>query len=118
MFFLLFGAPTADVIGRELGIYPYLLLGRPAQQTQGHPANNPTRPDRQDKDLTPSSSFVTPDVQHHISVPKLKRPALHFSSPGSEHTQDPTPGLLVPTARAGPFTRDALPSSGDSPPST
>ena len=69
-----------------------------------------------DKDLTPSSSFVTPDVQRHIDVPKVKRPcvsACQFS---------PARTYLERASRAPShnhegccFTCNALPGSGDSP---
>ena len=69
-----------------------------------------------DKDLTPSSSFVTPDVQCHIDIPKVKRPcvsACQFS---------PARTYLERATRAPShnhegwcFTCNALPGSGDSP---
>ena len=107
--------PT-DPNSRELCVYPYLLLERSAQQTQNTLRTALKGQTGKDKDLTPSSSFVTPDVQHHIAVPKVKHPCVSACQFAPART------YLEHASRAPShnhegwcFTCNALPGSGDSP---
>lgn len=114
-FFYLAPLPT-DPNSRELCVYPYLLLERSAQQTQNTLRTALKGQTGKDKDLTPSSSFVTPDVQHHIAVPKVKHPCVSACQFAPART------YLEHASRAPShnhegwcFTCNALPGSGDSP---